>query len=67
MKVESYTVQGPVEGLVKQHAIWAQEGCTGAPLVYLQRPKWIANDVQWFTIVDSVRLVLPAGFEVGGL
>ena len=67
MKVESYSVGGPVDGLVKQHAIWAQEGSTVAPLVYLQRPKWIANDAQWFTIVNAIRLQLPAGFEVGGL
>ena len=67
MKVERYTVEGPIHGLVKQHAIWAEEGNTGAPLVYLQRPKWIANDAQWLTIVNSVRMVLPADFEVGGL
>ena len=67
MKVESYTVEGPIDGLVKQHAIWAQEGSTGAPLVYLQRPKWIANDAQWLAIVASIRLELPVCFEVGGL
>lgn len=67
MKVESYSVSGPVEGLVKQHAIWAYEGTTGAPLVYLQRPKWIANDAQWLAIITSIRLDLPAGLEVGGI
>lgn len=67
MKVKSYSVSGPVEGLVKQHAVWAEDGSTLAPLVYLQRPKWIANDVQWLAIVNSIRLDLPAGFDVGGL
>ena len=67
MKVKSYSVEGPIKGLVKQHAIWAQEGNISGPLVYLQRPKWIANDAQWLTIVNSVRMVLPADFEVGGL
>ena len=66
MKVESYSVQGPVAGLVKQHAVWVQEGCNGTPLIYLQRPKWIANDDQWQKIVSSVRLNLPTDFEVGG-
>ena len=67
MKIESYGVQGPIEGLVKQHAIWVHEGSTGTPLVYLQRPKWIANDAQWSVIVTSIRLELPVDFEVGGL
>lgn len=67
MKIESYTVEGPIDGLVKQHAIWVHEGGVVAPLIYLQRPKWIVNDAQWLTIVNSVRMVLPADFEVGGL
>ena len=67
MKVESYSVQGPVDGFVKQHAVWMQNGCTGAPLIFLQRPKWITNDEQWQKIVGSVRLNLPADFEVGGV
>jgi hypothetical protein len=67
MKVESYSIASPAKGLSKQHVILANEGCTGAPLVYLQRPKWIADDAQWLAIVASIRLELPAGFEVGGL
>ena len=67
MKVESYCVEGPIKGLVKQHAIWAYGEATVIPLVYLQRPKGIANDAQWLTIVASIRLELPAGFEAGGL
>ena len=67
MKVETYTVEGPIKGLVKQHAIWAYGDGTVTPLAYLQRPKWIASDAQWLTIVASIRLELPAGFEVGGV
>ena len=67
MKVKTYSVNSPFKGLNKQHAIWAHEGGISGPLVYLQRPKWIANDAQWLTIVNSVRMVLPADFEVGGL
>lgn len=67
MKVESYSVEGPIKGLVKQHTVWAQEASCMAPLIYLQRPKWTVNDAQWLVIVNSVRLELPADFEVGGL
>lgn len=67
MKVKSYALSGPIEGLVKQHAIWAEEGTCMAPLIYLQRPKWISNDAQWKKICESVRLELPKEFEVGGL
>ena len=67
MKVKSYSVSGPIDGLVKQHAVWVEEGSFLAPLIYLQRPKWIANDAQWLEIVNSVRITLPVDFEVGGL
>ena len=67
MKIESYTVEGPIDGLVKQYAIWIKDNGCISPLVYLQRPKWIANDAQWLAIVHSIRLTLPVGFEVGGL
>ena len=67
MKVESYAVEPPIDGLIKQHAVWGHEASTIFPLIYLQRPKWITNDAQWLAIVNSVRLVLPANFEVGGL
>ena len=67
MKIESFCVEGPIKGLVKQHAIWAYGDGTVIPLAYLQRPKGIANDAQWLTIVASIRLQLPVDFEVGGL
>ena len=67
MKVKSYSVEGPIDGLVKQSAVWVKDGIFMCPLIYLQRPKWIANDAQWQNIVNSVRMVLPPDFEVGGL
>ena len=67
MKVKSYSVEGPIEGLIKQHAVWAEEGSCIFPLIYLQRPKWIVKDDQWKKIVNSVRLTLPENFEVGGV
>lgn len=67
MKVKTYSVTGPIHGLIKQHAVWAEEGSVIAPLIYLQRPKWISNDDQWEKIVSSISLDLPAGFKVGGL
>ena len=66
MKVKSYSVEGPIDGLVKQSAVWGYDKQCIFPLIYLQRPKWIANDAQWQTIVNSVRMVLPPDFEVGG-
>ena len=64
MKIKSYSVEGPIVGLVKQFAVWGEEGSCSAPLIYLQRPNWITNDAQWLTVVNSVRMVLPLDFEV---
>ena len=66
MKIKSYSVCGPCEGLVKQNAIWVQgEDATGLyPLIYLQRPKWIKSDDAWKKICESVKLDLPKDFEV---
>lgn len=65
MKVTHYYTSGPVEGLCKQSAIWARgaEQNGHAPLVFLQRPKWITDDAAWAQIVRSVQLKLPRGFE----
>jgi len=64
MKIESYSHSEPIEGLCKQHAIWIYEGCVTAPLIYLQRPKWIKDDSVWEQIIQSVFLSLPIDFEV---
>jgi hypothetical protein len=64
MKVYSYSVEDPIKGMTKQHAVWATAGGRTVPLIYLQRPKWITNNDQWNTIVKAVRLDLSAGFEV---
>ena len=64
MKVESYFIGSPVDGFTKQWAVWCQEGSKSAPLVYLQRPKWIVDDAQWETIVNSISVNLPFQFEV---
>ena len=63
MKIESYSIASPIKGVCKSHGIWAQEGNKTAPLVYLQRPKWIPEN-EWKKIIDSIRLDLPAGYEI---
>ena len=65
MKVTHYHTSGPVGGLCKQSAIWGRGRTTAsAPLVFLQRPKWIKDDEVWRKIVNSVHLKLPREFEV---
>lgn len=64
MLLKSYSVDGPVEGLCKQQAVWGHSGVRACPLIFLQRPKWIKDDSVWQKIVDSVKLDLPVGFEV---
>ena len=58
MKPKSYSVNGPINGICKQHAVWVNSGSVSAPLIYLQRPKWIKNDEVWNEIVKSVRIDL---------
>lgn len=65
MKIESYSIASPIKGVCKLYGIWAQEGNKTAPLVYLQKPKWV-GDEQWSEIVNAIKLELPAGYEVGG-
>lgn len=65
MKISSYSLCGPMAPLWKQHCILGHlSSHHSAPLVYLQRPKWIVNDDEWEIIVKSVRINLPAGFEI---
>lgn len=64
MKLETYSIGKPVSGVCRQYAIWATEGSTTSPIVYLQRPKWITDDAAWERIVKSIRLDLPNGFNV---
>lgn len=63
MKLESVCYSKP-GGLTKQACIYGNAGCIGAPLVYLQRPKWIKDDFVWEEITRSLSLNLPLGFEV---
>lgn len=66
MKISSYSRCGPVAHLWKQYCIlgYSKSANYSAPLVYLQRPKWIVDDKDWEIIVNSVTMNLPAGFEI---
>lgn len=66
MKIKSYFVSGPVEGICKQHAIWVSGDDASSlwPVVYLQRPKWFKDDVAWEKICKSIRLDVPEDFEI---
>jgi len=64
MKPKSYSVCKPIKGICKSYGIWANDGCITAPLVYLLRPKWIKGDDSWQTIVNAIRLELPAGVTI---
>ena len=64
MKVTHYHIEKGVTGLCKQHAIWGRDGNACAPLVYLQRPKWIKDDAVWEQLVNSIQLKFPKGKEV---
>ena len=65
MKVTHYHTSEPVKGMCKQRAIWGRgKENVSAPLIYLQRPKWIKDDAAWRKIVSSVQLKLPKGFEI---
>jgi hypothetical protein len=64
LKLTHYGVDGPVKGICKQSAVWGREGHSAAPLVFLQRPKWIKDDLAWKKIIESIQLRLPKGFEI---
>ena len=65
MKIVSYGTSKPIDGLCKQSAVWMNDDSGScAPLIYLQRPKWIKDDAVWETVTKAVRINLPQGFEV---
>ena len=56
----SYSVEGPIRGICKSHAIWANVGGESVPIVYLRKPKFVAHDL-WEPIVRSIRLTVTRG------
>lgn len=66
MKIKNYSISKPITGICKQYSITVEDETLNfiAPLIYLQRPKWIKNDVCWEKIVQSVRITLPQGEEI---
>ena len=66
MKIKTYSICNPVKGICKQHSIMVEDETQNfiAPLIYLQRPKWIKDDECWEKIVQSVRITLPQGEEI---
>jgi hypothetical protein len=65
MKLNAYVIASPCFGS-KQWSIMGKEAHKNAysPLVYLQRPKWIKDDVVWQKICESIQIKLPKNFEV---
>lgn len=66
MKLGKYSVEPPIEGLTKRWAIWGHdaEKNSMAPLVYLERPKWIKDDSAWEKIVRGIELNLKMMAEI---
>ena len=63
MIAEKYWIESPDLKYQKQFAVIGS-GATCAPIIYLQRPKWIEDNAIWETICQSVTLDLPKGFEI---
>jgi hypothetical protein len=64
MKLDSYHISGPIDGLCKSHDLWIGEGNSYAPLIYFKKPAWIKDEEMWRRIVSSVRITLPSGVEI---
>ena len=63
MKLQSYSICGPVKNTCKSHAIWITGYGVSSPLVYLIKPKWV-DPKKWEEIVNSIKLELPINYEV---
>ena len=70
MELVSYEKSGPIKGICKQNALWGEvksdiveKHYYHTPLVYFQKPKWI-DDGTFQTIIDSIIVNLPVGFEL---
>jgi hypothetical protein len=63
MKVKSYYIGSPRPPFRKRWAIYVQEGNSSWPVIYLQKPDWVPEE-KWETIVNSLELHLPKGYEL---
>ena len=63
MKIETYSICGP-NFMTKQNHVLGCSGNKCAPLFYIQRPKWIKDDVVWEKICKSIKLELEQGIEI---
>ena len=48
----------PVQGICKQPCIWGNNRGRTAPLVYLQKPKWISEE-SFLEIIQGLELNMP--------
>ena len=63
-KLEKYSICSPNKHIKQSWVAGMFEPNILAPIVYLQRPKWIDDNEKWNEIVKSIRLDLPQGFEI---
>jgi hypothetical protein len=62
MKIISYSICKPIEGVCKQYTIGVMEEDGKAyPLVYLQKPKHIIKEA-WDEICQAISISLPQDF-----
>lgn len=65
MIVKAYYQTGACRPLWNQNCILITNGeGIETPAIFLQRPKWVTDDVGWSILCKSVRLELPIGFEL---
>jgi len=66
MKLKSYSIGEPIQGICKQYAVWGHDADNNSisPLFYIQRPKWIKDDMVWEQITKAVKVELPIGLEI---
>lgn len=53
-------LSGPIKGICKSHALWAKDGVTITPIVFLHKPKWVTNNDAWVKFIRGMFMSISA-------
>ena len=53
-------LSGPIKGVSKTYALWVEDGATSVPIVFLRKPKWVANNDAWEKFIRGAFTAISA-------
>lgn len=53
-------LSGPIKGVCKSYGLWVEDSVSCVPLVFLRKPKWVANDEAWVKFLRGAFTMINA-------